>query len=86
MPFTITLADVQIPDRCPVLDIALRVGPRRSTYRSPTLDRLVPPFGYIPGYVSVISRRANMIKSDASVCELEQTAAYCRRQISALTP
>ena len=81
VPFTITLADVRIPNRCPALGIPLRVGRGMSTYQSPTLDRVVPSFGYIPGYVAVISHRANTIKSSASVDELDRVADYYRRQV-----
>jgi hypothetical protein len=78
VPFTITLADVNIPARCPLLGIPLRTGRGASTYQSPTLDRFVSAYGYIPGNVAVISHRANTIKNNASVDELERIAAYCR--------
>ncbi len=81
VPFTITLADIRIPARCPALGIPLRVGWGISSYQSPTLDRFVSAFGYIPGNVSVISHRANTIKSSASVGELDSIAAYCRQQV-----
>lgn len=81
VPFTITLADIHIPARCPALGIPLRVGQGTSTYQSPTLDRLVTPYGYVRGNVTVISRHANTIKSNASVDEMERVAAYFRRQV-----
>jgi hypothetical protein len=85
LPFTITLAHVHIPARCPALGIALRVGRGVSTYQSPTLDRLVPSLGYIPGNVEVISHRANTIKNSASVGEMECVAAYYRRRVLSAT-
>src|SRR5258708_1618023 len=81
VPFTITLADVRIPARCPALGIPLRVGQGIATYQSPTLDRLVAAMGYVPGNVSVISHRANSIKHNASIGEMESIVAYCRCRI-----
>jgi hypothetical protein len=83
VPFTITLDDIVIPRRCPVLNIPLRVGSGRggSTYQSPTLDRLVAAMGYVPGNVAVISHRANTIKSNAAVQELEAVASWLRRML-----
>lgn len=80
-PFTITIDDIVIPARCPVLGIPLRVGRGRggSTFQSPTLDRLVAAMGYVPGNVAVISHRANTIKSNATVPELEAVASWLRR-------
>ena len=40
-------------------------------FDSPTIDKLIPSLGYTKGNVWVISRRANMIKSDATLEELE---------------
>jgi hypothetical protein len=81
VPFLITLEEVQIPNRCPVLGVPLRVGPGMATYQSPSLDRLVAAMGYIPGNVAVISHRANTIKNNACVSEMESVVAYCRRRI-----
>lgn len=80
--FTITLEDVRIPRRCPALGIPLRVGSGFATYQSPTLDRLVAAMGYVPGNVAVISHRANTIKNNASVGEMESVANYCRHQVT----
>lgn len=81
VPFTITLEDIHIPKRCPMLDIPLRVGRGMATYQSPTLDRVAPLSGYVPGNTLVISHRANTIKNSASVYELELIANYCRNFI-----
>jgi len=74
VPFSIQPEDIVIPDRCPVLGIALsRDGHRDS---SPSLDRIIPSHGYVPGNVRVISFRANRIKSDATIEELRAVLAY----------
>lgn len=62
LPFMLTLADIpQIPETCPVLGIPLKV---------PSLDRIVPSLGYVPGNVRVISCRANTLRNDATATEL----------------
>lgn len=70
--FTLTIHDIpSIPERCPILDIAIiansKAGPLDS---SPSLDRIVPARGYIPTNVRIISNRANRLRSDATAREL----------------
>lgn len=68
--FTITLKDIVIPALCPVLGVPLeRSGPLWGD-NTPTLDRRDSTMGYVPGNVFVISRRANVLKSDATPAEL----------------
>jgi hypothetical protein len=50
--------------------------PHRDNY--PTLDRWDNAKGYVPGNVFVISWRANRIKWDCSLVELEAVAKYAR--------
>lgn len=45
------------------------------------LDRLVPSKGYVKGNVRWISRRANRIKSDATIDELKKILKYMEEQI-----
>jgi hypothetical protein len=45
---------------------------------SPTVDRLRPELGYIPGNVIVISHLANRIKSTASSMQVLQVAQWMR--------
>ena len=70
VPFTITLDDIVIPDECPLLNIPLFVGDKHCCDNSPTLDKLVPSKGYVPGNILVISEKANRIKSNATVGEI----------------
>lgn len=69
VPFTIQLSDIQIPTHCPVLGIELTKGSKNRDTR-PSLDRIEPSLGYVPGNVVVISLRANRIKNDATAHEL----------------
>ena len=76
LPFEITLEDIVIPTHCPVLGIELRVGCGNPTDCSPTIDKIVPALGYVPGNIQVISFRANSIKRDATAEELYKVARY----------
>lgn len=79
VPFSITVADVVIPERCPVLGCSIwrDGGTRRDT--SPSIDRLIPKLGYIPGNVFVVSWRANRIKNDGTADEHERIAIWMRK-------
>lgn len=83
IPFTISPEDVTVPEFCPVLGVRLSIEPTSNGSRdaTPSLDRINPSGGYVPGNVAVISLRANRLKSDASADELEALAAYVRQQL-----
>ena len=69
---TITAADIIIPEFCPLLGLRLdrnRIGPRENN--SPSLDRFDSTLGYVPGNIWVISWRANQLKSNATLAELQ---------------
>jgi len=78
VPFAITWQDVVIPSHCPILGLPLfqRVGTRGPGPNSPTLDRIQPELGYVPGNILVISARANRLKSDATLEELRAIASF----------
>lgn len=81
LPFDIDLGDIHIPDTCPLLGIPIHRGENHWTNNSPTLDRIVPAKGYTKGNVMVISFRANRIKCDASVEELETISKNLREVV-----
>jgi hypothetical protein len=68
---TLTIADIVIPERCPLLGIPLFVGTRQVKGNSPTLDRKDSSLGYVPNNVWVISWRANRIKADGTLEEFK---------------
>lgn len=79
VPCTIGVDDFTIPECCPVLGIRLQraEGQRGGmNYASPSLDRIRPERGYVPGNVVVVSMRANLIKNNASMDELRQIADF----------
>lgn len=61
-----------IPKKCPCFGIDLEFGKASGMDNSPSVDRIDPKKGYTKENVWIISYRANRIKSDASLCELEQ--------------
>jgi len=73
LSFALPKGSIQIPRLCPVLGIPIEVRDRRSTH-SPSLDRIVPEYGYVPGNVRVISDKANRIKGNRSLAELKHRA------------
>ena len=84
IPFAITKDDITIPDTCPVLGIRLDwgVGQGRMNDNSPSLDKIIPELGYVPGNICVISWRANRLKNDATLAELESVCDYLRQAVS----
>lgn len=76
---TLCLADIVIPKECPVLHIPLICGRATPADDSPSIDRINNFLGYIVGNIQVISVKANRIKNDASLEELEQVVQYMRR-------
>lgn len=80
IPFNLTEADLAIPLLCPVLGIPLFRTRGKATQNTPTVDRIFGHLGYIKGNVTVISWKANRLKSncdDPSV--FEAIASYIRK-------
>jgi hypothetical protein len=60
-----------IDNQCCLLNILLRRNLGKCSMNSPTLDRIIPELGYIKGNVCWISHRANTIKSNLNIKEME---------------
>lgn len=85
IPFTISMRDIPLPTYCPVLGIPINykgTNKRGFINDSPSIDRIDPSQGYIPGNVMIISWRANRIKSDATLTELRAVLSYMERRCS----
>lgn len=87
LPFTITPDDVKSawPEdgNCPALGIPLsrNVGKGPSP-NSPSLDRLIPELGYVPGNIAIISMRANLIKQrETTPVALRKLATWIEENI-----
>ncbi len=73
LPFSITDADFEMPEYCPVfpwLKLEFSNGRGSRPDNIPTLDKIIPALGYVPGNIAIISMRANRLKSDATAEEL----------------
>ena len=67
---------------CPVFQIRLNLpsyGGHELRPSKPSLDRLVPDKGYVPGNVVWISLRANQMKSDGTSAELFRVAEWLQQ-------
>jgi hypothetical protein len=81
IPFDITVSDIVIPEICPILNIKLEIGKGKGpSDSSPSLDRIDPSKGYVEGNVMVISMRANKIKSDVLIEDIERVLEYLKQQ------
>lgn len=83
VPFDIEPSDLTMPDVCPVLGIEFKWGFGKMGWRnmhSPSLDRIKPQLGYVRGNVRVISIRANHIKGNATISEMQAVLDYMKRE------
>ena len=74
--FSIELEDIIIPEKCPVFGFDLKREDKQTWMCAPSVDRVDNSKGYIKGNVTVVSRRANILKKDATLEELEQLFNY----------
>ena len=84
LEFNLTAEDIVVPLTCPLLGIPLVLHyysklTKGGDPAAPSLDRLNPKKGYVKGNVAVISYRANSLKRDASLSELESLVENLRK-------
>ncbi|QBQ72600.1 hypothetical protein CRP3_gp51 [Roseobacter phage CRP-3] len=85
IPFNITADDLMpAPLKCPVFGFKLNwyKDGRGGADDSPSIDRLIPEEGYVPGNVKLISLKANRIKNDSDLSELRMVADWVKAQIT----
>lgn len=80
IPFDLVLDDIYIPKSCPVFGVPFEsgFGKGKPNPNSPSLDRMVPEKGYVPGNIMVICDRANRIKRDGTPEEFHRLAQFLR--------
>jgi hypothetical protein len=83
IPFTIDRDDIVVPDVCPVLGIPLRKAVKRMDDNSPSIDRIDSSLGYVQGNIRIISWKANRLKSNATLEDLEALVRYMRSELRA---
>jgi len=77
LEFSIELKDIVIPEICPILQEPFKINSRFAA----TLDRINPLLGYTKGNVWIISKKANMMKNDATPEELVLFAKWVLNEI-----
>jgi len=84
IPFNLSNQDIIIPEFCPILKIRLCFQSKngRPHDSTPSIDRIVPELGYVPGNVEVISHRANMIKNCGSLEEHKRIVEWLESKLS----
>lgn len=83
IPFNIEISDIIIPEKCPILNIPLKLNTVSAKDDSPSLDKIDSSKGYIKGNVRVISRLANIMKAHATK---EQIEKFCENIKDYLSP
>jgi hypothetical protein len=80
IPFDLNEDDLFLPDTCPVLGI--KIIPFDNSGNSPSVDRFIPELGYVRGNCQIISKRANKIKNNATIEEIEKLYLWMRDYLS----
>jgi hypothetical protein len=79
LEFNLTIEDIIIPVYCPILGIPLYTSELDADC-SPSIDRIENSRGYTKDNIQIISTRANRIKSDSSIEELQKLLTYLVEQ------
>jgi hypothetical protein len=64
--------------KCPIFGMLLVTNVGKTKDDSPSLDRIVPEKGYVKGNIVVISHKANRIKNNATLVELESIVSFLK--------
>ena len=82
VPFDLTPEYVMsiMPDRCPVFgtELTYAVVSKNRDF-APSIDRIHPEKGYVPGNVVVVSMRANLIKSKYGSKDIYKVAVWLKK-------
>lgn len=79
LAFDLTLEDIVIPQRCPIMDVPLQYIPHQYSDYSPSIDRKDSSKGYTKNNIWIISTIANRMKWNATK---EQLLTFCRGVLS----
>lgn len=77
--FSLTKKDILIPKFCPLLGLELSCSDFGIRHNSPSIDRKNPKLGYTPENIWVISTRANILKNNATLDELDLLTRNLRK-------
>jgi len=80
--FSILERDLFVPEFCPALGIPLKVSETGiCSDNSPSIDRIDNSKGYVKGNVIVVSFKANTIKNNATIEELNKVSDYYKNLV-----
>lgn len=65
-----------------MFNIPLIQGDGIATDNSPSIDEIIPGKGYVRGNIMIISWKANRLKNNARLEDLEKIVNYIRRYMS----
>jgi hypothetical protein len=69
--FNLTIEDINIPERCPYLDVLIETDlSKNNSDNYYSIDRIDSTKGYVKGNVQIISRLANTMKNKATKKQL----------------
>jgi hypothetical protein len=77
--FNLTIDDLEIPEKCPILGITISQDLHRDHW--PSADRVDNNKGYTKGNVRVISNKANTLKNANTLETLEKIIQYLKGEI-----
>ena len=75
---TITPADIEIPEKCPILGVTLTRNFGKTLRNSYSIDRVDNTKGYVPGNVKIISWWANYLKSNLTAEQATNLLNYIK--------
>lgn len=78
LEFSIIESDIVVPEYCPILGMKLQENILSAKSNSYSIDRIDSNKGYVKGNIHVISHRANQLKSDGTIQELEALLSYLK--------
>jgi len=76
VPFNLDIEDISIPEYCPVFGVKLEKGTGRASPNSPSVDRIIPSKGYTKGNIVIISYKANAMKNNGTLDEMNKLALF----------
>ena len=77
LAFNLVFEELKWPSICPILGIPIH---RESRDNHPSFDRVIPALGYTKGNVCIISNRANRLKQESTLEQLEALVSYIKDQ------
>jgi hypothetical protein len=91
VPFSIKSEDIRsiwpADNKCPILKVKFEmgyskvVGKKKDRFYAPSLDRVDPKLGYVPGNLLIICDIVNRMKQDASVEIMEKVYKFYKKWI-----